>query len=239
MPQPILINSSKIMETSLAQQAVSLALAGSWQEALEVNLKILSVSPDDIDALNRLARCYSETGNISKAVATTQKVLKIDPLNSIAQKCILKWKTARPCKDHKSAAPSGEAFLEESGKTKIVTLLNPGDCNIYANLDSGDEVKLASYAHKVSVVDDGGKYIGRLPDDLAARFRNFLKKGNKYQVLIKCIDSKDVTVLIKELENKTGIASFPPEKIDYVSFTPPELVHRDIPEMGNVEETPE
>lgn len=227
------------METSLAQKAVSFALAGSWEDALKTNLEILSGSPEDIDALNRLARCYAEMGEMKKAVATTQKVLKIDPTNSIAQKCLLKWKSARPGEAHKYCAGSGEAFLEESGKTKMITLINPGDSTIFANLNSGDEVKLAAFAHKVSVVDEDDKYIGCLPDDLAARLRNFMKKGNKYQVLIKSIDSKDITVLIRELENKTGVASFPPEKIDYVTFTPPELVHRDVPEMSNTEEIPE
>jgi tetratricopeptide (TPR) repeat protein len=227
------------METSLAQKAVGFALAGSWEEALKINLEILSQNPEDVDALNRLARCYSETGNTEKAMATTQKVLKIDPINSIAQKCLVRWKAARPGENHKSCTPSGEAFLEESGRTKMITLINPGDSNLFANLDSGDEVKLSAYAHKVSVVDDSGKYIGCLPDDLAARLRNFMKKGNKYQVLVKSIDAKDVTVLIRELENKTGVASFPPEKIDYVTFTPPELVHRDVPEMSNTEEIPE
>jgi tetratricopeptide (TPR) repeat protein len=227
------------METSLAQKAVSLALAGSWQKAVETNLEILSVTPEDIDALNRLARSYSETGNIEKAIETTQKVLKIDPANSIAQKCILKWKTARPEGNHKATSLSNESFLEESGRTKMITLINPGDSNVFCSLDAGDEVKLIASTHKVSIIDADGKYIGCLPDDLAARLRNLMKKGNKYQVLIKSIDSKEVTVFIRELENKTGVASFQPEKIDYVSFTPPELVHRDVPEMSNVEETPE
>lgn len=227
------------METSLAQKAVSFALAGDWEKALSTNLEILAANSDDVDALNRLARCYSEMGNVTKAVETTQKVLKIDPINSIAQKCILKWKTVRPGENHKFCIQSAEAFLEESGKTKMIMLINPGDSSLFANLDSGDEVKLAAFAHKVSVVDSDGKYIGCLPDDLAARLRNFMKKGNKYQVLIKSIDSKDVTVLIRELENKTGVATFPPEKMDYVTFTPPELVHRDIPEMSNVEEVTE
>jgi len=227
------------MEPSLAQKAVSFALAGSWEDALKVNLEILSASPEDVDALNRLARCYFETGNINKAATTTQKALKIDPINPIAQKCLLRWKTARPGECHNSCTQAGEAFLEESGRTKMVTLLNPGDSSLFANLDSGDTVKLSAYPHKVSVIDNSGKYIGCLPDDLAARLRNFMKKGNKYQVLIKSIDSKDVTVLIRELENKTGIATFPPEKIDYVTFTPPELVHRDVPEMSNTEEIPE
>lgn len=228
------------METSLAQKAVSFALTGSWLEAIKINLEILESIPEDIDALNRLARCYAETGSLAKAITTTQKALKIDPVNSIAQKCLLKWKSSHPEPESRKFSPtSGEAFLEESGKTKLITLVNPGDISVYASLDSGDEVKFASYAHKVSVVDLDGKYIGRLPDDLAARLRNCLKSGNKYQVLVKSIDDKGATVLIKELENKTGIASFPPEKIDYVTFTPPELVHRDIPEMSNVEEITE
>ena len=225
------------MET-LAQKAVALALTGSWQEALEINLQILSGSPDDIDALNRLARCYAELGDTNRAIETTQKVLKIDSINPIAQKCLIKWKVAKPSENHKTPV-SAEAFLEESGKTKMVTLLNPGENTLFANLDPGDEVKLSAYAHKVAVCTVDDKYLGRIPDDLAARLRNFLKAGNKYQVLIKSIDQKDVTVLIREIENKTGIASFPPEKIDYVSFTPPELVHKDIPEMSNIEEASE
>ncbi|HKB88614.1 MAG TPA: tetratricopeptide repeat protein [Patescibacteria group bacterium] len=227
------------METSLAQKAISCALTGAWTQALDINLEILSKYPDDVDALNRLARCYAETGSMAKAIASTKKVLKIDPTNSIAQKCLIRWQSGPIPENGKPYALSGELFLEESGKTKIVTLMNPGNKNIFINLNSGNEVKLAPSPHKVSVLDNSGKYIGCLPDDLAARLRNFLKKGNKYQVLIKSTGEKGVSVLIKEIENKTGIASFPAEKIDYVSFTPPELVHRDIPETSNVEEITE
>lgn len=219
------------MESTLAQKAVGYALSGLWQKALETNLLILTETPDDVDAMNRIARCYSELGETKKAIQTSEKVLKLDSLNPIAQKCILKWETAHASDNHKSFIPSGEDFLEESGRTKMVTLLNPGMSEVFANLNSGDEVRLSAYTHKVSVVDNDDKYIGCLPDDLAARIKNLLKQGNKYQVLIKSNDSKEVTVLIKETDNKSGVASFPPEKIDYVSFTPPELVHRDSPEM--------
>jgi len=229
----------KIMEISLAQKAVSLALGGEWKKALEVNLTILKENPDDIDSLNRLARCYAETGDAKMAIETTQKVLNLDPVNPIAQRCILKWKSAKHEENHQSTAVSPEAFLEESGKTKMVTLLNPGDQSVLVNLDSGDEVMLTAHSHKVSVVDTGGKYVGCLSDDLAARIRNLLKKGNKYQVLVTSVDTKDVSVLIRETENKTGTASFTPEKIDYVTFTPPELVHKDVPEMETTEEIAE
>ena len=225
------------MENSLAQKAVSLALKGNWKEALDINLQIIAGFANDVDALNRLARCYSELGKTNDAVKTSQKVLKIDSENSIAQKCLLKWKSVTPGKSHTTIDPrAAESFLEESGKTRIVPLLNPGDSNIFANLDSGDEVKLSAYAHKVSVTDMDGKYIGCLPDDIAARLRGLLKTGAKYQVLIKSINAHNISVFIRELENKAGITSFPPEKIDYVTFTPPELVHRDHPEISSQEE---
>lgn len=227
------------MENTLAQKAIACALAAKWDEALKINLQILEISPDDIEALNRLARCYSEAGNVSKALSTTQKVLKMDPLNPIAQRCLLKWKGVKHNKVRIHEPTLPESFLEESGRTRIVTLLNPGDSGVFANLDSGDEVHLSAYAHKVSVTDNDGKYIGRLPDDVAARLRTLLKKGVKYQVLIKSVDLHNVSIFIREIENKTGLNSFTTEKIDYVAFTPPELVHRDIPESGNNEETPE
>ncbi len=223
------------MENTLAQKAVSLAISGDWDGALKNNLGILSSTPNDLEALNRLARCYFELGAVKEAISTTQKVLRIDPTNSIALKCLLKWKNVKPGRSRPAGRQSAEQFLEESGKTKIVTLLNPGSSGVFATLDSGQEANLSAYAHKVSVTDQEGKYIGRLPDDLAARLRGLLKKGCKYQVLIKSVDPKNVSVFIKEAENKTGIASFPPEKIDYVTFTPPELVHKDSPSVVNTE----
>jgi hypothetical protein len=117
-----------------------------------------------------------------------------------------------------------------------------GESKIFANLDPGEEVKLFSYAHKVSINTLDGKYIGCLPDDLAARLRNLVKSGNKYQVLMKSVDPKEVKVFIRELEKGPkvqDIPSFPTEKIDYVSFTPPELVHQDTPDTLNTEESSE
>ncbi len=227
------------MENTLAQKAVGLAISGDWEQAQKINQQILSSAPNDIEALNRLARCYFELSNVEGAVKTTQKVLKLDPLNSIAQKCLLKWKNVKPRLNHTAGPKAAELFLEESGRTKIVPLLNLGSPDIFTSLDSGQEVKLLAYAHKVSVTDDEGKYIGRLSDDLAARIRGLLKKGGKYQVLIKSIDPKNVSVFIREIENKTGITSFPPEKIDYVTFTPPELVHRDALATQNTEDISE
>jgi hypothetical protein len=204
-----------------------------WEDAVKTNLEILRDDPENVDALNRLARSYMEVDQIAKAREISQKVLKIDSVNSIALRCLEKWKSLKKG-DAKSPSTTitAESFLEEPGKTKMVDLIHPGDESVLAQLDSGDEVTLLTHPHRVSVSTLDGKYIGRLPDDLAARLRTLIKQGNKYQVLIKTINGRLVRVFIREME-KSQIArdtvSFPGEKIEYVSFTPPELVHKDEP----------
>ncbi len=224
------------MEMSLAQKAISLALHGEWNEAIEINLQILQITPEDTDSLNRLAKAYAETGQINEAKKTAQKVLSIDPLNTIAVKCFAKWQTMKNGEINQKSFAAPESFLEDSGKTKLVPLMNPGDDQVLASLDSGDIVKLATHPHSIAVVTQENKNIGKLPDDLAARLNNLIKSGNKYQVLIKSIVGKQVTIFIRETERgekSSAIQSFPGEKIEYVSFTPPELIHKDIPMMDN------
>lgn len=214
---------------SLAQTAVSLAMNGDWAQALKANLSILKQTPGDIGALNRLARAYFELGEIGKARATTQKVLKVDPINSIATKCLEKWKGLKKAEKGNHQAISSESFLEEPGKTKLVTLIHLGGNDVLARLAAGDTIDLLSHPHRVSAITQDGKYIGRFPDDLAARLGKLIKMGNKYQILIKSIEKGSIKVFIREIEKSPSaksLISFPGEKLEYVSFTPPELVHK-------------
>lgn len=218
------------MKGDPAQTAIQKALEGKWEEAIELNEKILEESPEDIDALNRLARAYAETGNLKKAKSTSKKVLKIDSFNKIAKKALDKWKGLKKGDKSGPTSTKAEAFLEEPGKTKIVPLLNLGDKKTLASLDAGDELNLNPGKHKVSVTTSNGKYIGRLADDLSARIRRLIKYGNEYQVLVKSIEKDKVTVFMRETKRApelSDIPSFSSEKIDYISFTPPELVHKE------------
>ncbi len=223
----------------LAQEAIEKALDCEWDQAIELNKEILKNDPSDIDALNRLARAYSEKGNIKKAKETSQKVLKIDPYNSIALKCISKWKNAQKIDLAKSTPTNAQIFLEEPGKTKVVSLIHLGSKCIIANLDAGDEVVINSHSHRVSITTLDGKYIGRLPDNLSARLRKLINMGNKYESFIKSISPTEVKVFIREKSKCPKLAdipSFSTEKIDYISFTPPELVHKKEDLMNMPEE---
>lgn len=216
----------------LSQYAISLALRGNWNQALKINLQILKKQKADADALNRAAKCYAELGKIQKAREFAQKVLQIDPVNSIAQKCVIKWETMSDGFTQTTTFLSANIFLEEPGKTKIVPLVKLSDPKSLLCLDCGYEVNMEIRKRYINIVSSYGKYIGKLPDDISVRLINLIKQGNEYKVYIKTASAHEVKVFVKELKRSkqiSHISSFPTEKIQYVSFTAPELVHNKKP----------
>lgn len=215
------------MEDVLAQKAVSNALDGNWEEAVNINLQILKHASKDIASLNRLARAYTELGEIKKAISTAEKVIKIDPTNKIALRALEKIKGLKEGETISSAPSNAKVFIEEPGKTKIVPLIHLGDPTIIARLDAGDEVILDCHCHRVQVSTIKNDYIGKLPDDISSRIKQLICLGNQFQAVIKSSDPKEVKVIIRETlkGNKAkNIISFSTEKIDYVSFASPTLV---------------
>lgn len=218
------------MNSYLAQKAITSALKGDWKEAIGFNKQILKEKKEDLDALNRLAKAYIETGSINNAKSTARKVLRIDPFNKIATKSLEKWKGLKKKEIlKKSTRIPKEQFLEEPGKTKIASLINLGHKKILTKLDSGEEVNFKTTRHRVSITTRENKYIGRLPDDVSARIRKCVRVGNEYQFFIKSINSDGVKVFIREVKRSPKLkdsATFSTEKVDYIAHTPPELVHR-------------
>lgn len=184
------------MEENLTQKAIDSALKCNWALAIKLNLEILKNDLEDIDATNRLARAYFESGNVKKAIATSRKALRIDSTNNIAKNALIRFKQPSSSKI-KQVAVEKVSFIEEAGKTKLTNLINLGSEKVYKSLSSGEEVCLSTHAHKVSVVTKNNKYIGKLADDISARIRLFIKEGHKYQVIIKSINDSQVKVFIK------------------------------------------
>lgn len=67
-------------------QAVDLALNGNWDEAVQLNLRILENYPSDIRARNRLGKAYFELGRLEEALQTYEECIKAQPSNNIARK---------------------------------------------------------------------------------------------------------------------------------------------------------
>ncbi|MEK7497424.1 MAG: tetratricopeptide repeat protein [Patescibacteria group bacterium] len=193
----------------LARNAIIHALSGNWEEAIKVNQLIINDDNQDVDALNRLAKAYSELGNPKKSKEALNKVLKIDPLNPIAQKAITKGFVGSTSK------VSPGTFLEEPGKTRQVDLRNLGDKKVTSKLNVGDSLKMTCHQHRVSISTPEGKYVGIFPDDLAARTRELIKGGNLYDCIVKTAGSDRISVFVREIEKSEkmkGVVSFPMEK---------------------------
>lgn len=215
------------MNTDLALLAVDMAIKNNWEEAIKLNLQILEEVDDDIEALNRLSRAYFETGDLSNAKKITNKVLSLDSANQIALRALQKYSQSKKVKiknGFTNIDPS--IFIEEPGKTKIVSLVNTGSKDVCLCLNCGEEVKIITYTHKLSVVNTTDKYIGKLPDDVSAKLKIFIKGGNKYKAFIKSVDGKSVKVLIKEVSKATkykNVPSFPKSKSESISEQPTDL----------------
>lgn len=181
------------MHDNLAQNAINSALANNWADAIEANLAILETDKEDLEALNRLAHAYFALGDIKKAKAKSQEVLKIDPNNSIALKSLVKFNRGT----NSFTTQAANLFIEEPGKTKLTALINLGSEKVCSCLNTGDEVLLSPHAHKVSVITTKGDYVGKLTDDLSARLRIHIKNGTKYKVLVKSARNNRVIVFIK------------------------------------------
>lgn len=230
------------MNSAFAQKAIKAALRGNWLEAEQYNLEILKQSPKDIDALNRLAHALGELGKRAQARKTCKKVLRIDPYNKIAQRALERLgKAKQKGKQSKKAHPVETSFIEEPGKTKTVTLIHLGAEAVITSLDTGEPVRLVPHAHRVTVQTEEGKYIARLPDDLSRRLIKLIRAGNEYKALVRSLNDNQVKIFIKETKRAPGLSdtpSFPQgEKAEnYISFTSPDLVYDEKPEVSSLEE---
>jgi tetratricopeptide (TPR) repeat protein len=74
------------MQKNLTKKAVEAALNCDWERAIDYNTAIIRQDPQNIQAINRLARAYLETGQKQQAKELCEEVLKIDKYNPIALK---------------------------------------------------------------------------------------------------------------------------------------------------------
>lgn len=201
-------------DSDLEFQAINQALKANWPKAIELNLKFLASSPNNVDCLNRLAKAYLEDNKISKCIETLKKVLKIDKYNPIAKKNLqrlslnrLKYKRGESF--HQRSGSTFCLFIEEPGKTKILRLLNLAPKSTLVNVGPLDEVSLIPKRHTIQVTTLSGKYIGALPDDIAKRLTTLIKGGNKYDAFVKSVEKKEIDVFIREIERSNKFKNQP------------------------------
>jgi|SaaInlStandDraft_7_1057024.scaffolds.fasta_scaffold84614_2 tetratricopeptide (TPR) repeat protein len=199
--------------TPLENKAIHANLNNDWKQAIELNLEIIRIFPKNLASLNRLGVAYLKTSQAQLARKTFNKVLKLNPQNTIALKNLSKLKL-QP-KDTNSIEKDQPKttlvnFIEEPGISKIVPLIKPGSPTMIANLTIGDAVTLKPSARRIKAFsEDTKEYIGRLPDDLSLSLSKFIKSGYKYQVVIKSINPQFPQIFIQEIKRSKRLKDTP------------------------------
>ncbi|MDD5147224.1 MAG: tetratricopeptide repeat protein [Candidatus Daviesbacteria bacterium] len=198
---------------SLHEQAINAALDSNWELAIKLNKQVIKIDPQNVDALNRQAKAYMELGRANLAKKYYSEALSVDPYNPIAQKNlrIIKSFKSNWCKlttqdpnnkqssagcVHTKLSPS--LFLQEPGKTKIVSLLKVAEPQKLISAFCGMKVEMVIKNRKITITDLNGDYLGVLPDDINHHLLRLSKGGNKYELFVKSVRINSLSVIIKE-----------------------------------------
>lgn len=198
----------------LNDQAIALAMKNKWEEAIDVNQNILSLSANDVDALNRLGRALTELGRYREARDAYGRAVQSDPLNTIAQKNLAKLKTLTVEAEAAAARAKVDPrfFIAETGKTGVTSLLRLASREIVAKMAVGDQVDLQPDGRALYVINTRNERLGQIEPKLAQRLIDLLKGGNRYAAAIMSIDDSGVRVIIRETYQDprlVGKVSFP------------------------------
>ncbi len=192
--------------------AINSALKNDWEKAVEFNLKIVELDPENIDALLRLGFAYMQLGKYKEAKKYYRKVLKIQPNHPIAKEkvsqltVLIEKKTK--IKKHSTLQLDPNLFADVPGKTRSIALVNLGQKQILAKLNIGQKIELKIRKRRVEARTEEGEYIGALPDDLSKRLILFMNAGSKYVAYVKEVSLKEVIIFIKEIAKGRKVSKF-------------------------------
>jgi hypothetical protein len=209
------VNATRL-KRQLTEQAIAAATDADWEQAEELNKRILELGADS-EAENRLAKAYWEKGELGTAREHYQAALALDPTNRIAERNIsrLRMLLAEAGKKTIAAKKTDKApvsiFVEETGKTGFAHLIELADPKHLAQVNPGDSVELAADGPRLEAKSNG-LHIGWVEPRVAARLLKLIADGNKYTAGVTSIGERDVRVIIRETYQDPanyGKVSFP------------------------------
>ena len=208
----------RVNRRQLMQQAITLAMQSRWQEAADVNRQIVELAPEDAEAYNRLGKAYTELGRIADAKDAYGSTLRADPANLIAQRNLDRLSLISEAEAAELTKRAGlkldpQFFMEETGKTRVVSLKAVSGPEVLATLTAGDQAKLEQRDGNVVVTTPDGAEIGVLSQDLSTRLTRLMQTGNEYHAGVVGVDGSEVRVMIRETlqsPQNAGRLSFPP-----------------------------
>jgi len=202
-----------------SKQAISLAMQGRWREAVAANEDIIASFPGDVDAYNRLGRAHIELGEYALAKEAYARAMELDPYNIIAQKNLqrLSYLGEGAGEEDDSDHVEPQHFIEETGKTGVVSLYKLAPLAVLAKMGAGDRVYLKADGAGLNVENGRGEYVGQVEPKHGQRLIKLMAGGNRYSAALVSVSEERVTVIIREIyqdPSQVGQLSFPPKGVD-------------------------
>ncbi|TMC83054.1 MAG: tetratricopeptide repeat protein [Chloroflexi bacterium] len=231
-----------------AEDAVQLAIAGKWDEAVKLNKFIIENFGADEETQNRLGKSLSELGKLKEAKASYEAALKINPMNSIAKKNAARINALLHQKEGLKVGGTRvdlNLFVEEMGKTVITTVDSPPKDDICSKVAAGDVAELRVEGDGIAVETSRGVRLGLLEAKLARRLIKFMRGGNRYQAGVTSCDGNTVKLIVRETYQDAHFAgkpSFPMRRkreVEFRPYTKESLLSREVEVFAGEEEEEE
>lgn len=194
-----------------ADEAVQLAIAGKWDDAVKLNKFIVESFGGDEETQNRLGKALSELGKLKDAKAAYEVALKLNPMNSIAKKNAARLNTLLHQKEGLKVGGTRvdlNLFVEEMGKT-VITALEGSSPDICNKVAAGDVAELKIDGDGIVAETSRGVKLGVLEAKMARRLIKFMRGGNKYQGGVTACDGSTVKLIVRETYQDPKFAGKP------------------------------
>ncbi len=202
-----------------SKEAIDLAMQARWQEAADVNKKIIESFPEDVDACNRLGRAYMELGQYTQAREAYSRTVQLDPYNAIANRNLRRLSDLGESDSDEVETDKVEPhhFIEEIGKAGVVTLYELAPKENRARMVAGDRVYLKVDGSVLAVENSRGAYMGKVDPKYAQRLIRLILGGNQYTASVVKSTMDMMTVIVRETyqhPSQAGKLSFPPKGME-------------------------
>jgi tetratricopeptide (TPR) repeat protein len=214
----------------LKQEAINAAKNADWSKAISINQEILQNYGNDLEAMNRLGLALLKNKQTAEAKKIFSQVVNLDSSNIIANKHLEKIKKNETSTD--IIFDQNNDFIEEPGKSKIVTLHRLTGKDQLQKLKVGQSCLLQLKNRYISVTDEHNKHIGALPEDISFRLSKLISNGNEYRCVIYKINDKQCLIQIKETyrsKKNENVISFPSKVQNNLVLPDDFILEEDIP----------
>lgn len=228
-----------------AEDAVQLAIAGNWDDAVKLNKFIIENLGPDEESHNRLGKALSELGKLKEAKASYEAALKLNPLNSIAKKNAARINALLHQKEGLKVGGTRvdlNLFVEEMGKTIITTVDGIAGKDICSKVAAGDVAELKIEGDGIITETSRGVRLGTLEPKLARRITKFMRGGNRYQAGVTSCEGNIVKLIVRETYQDphfAGKPSFPMRRkreVEFRPYTKESLLAREVEVFAEDEE---